>query len=186
VNVPALDRRTTVVGIALAESAQDFVCRAYEQERDVIYRYLVSLGVGPETAQDLSQETFLRLYAAIRNGESIRTLRAWLFTVASRLALKDHRAQARMAPLDDARYDAWRETAAATGLTSEQALIEQQRLRALREGLATLSRQQQICVHLRSEGLRYREIAGVLGVSVPTVAEFLRRAIARLRRALHD
>jgi hypothetical protein len=36
---------------------------------------------------------------------------------------------------------------------------------------------------LRSEGLRYREIAEVIGISPSTVDEFLRRAISRLSEA---
>jgi len=49
-----------------------------------------------------------------------------------------------------------------------------------------LSPQQQACLHLRAEGFRYREIADTLGVSLATVAEFLRRAIAALRKAMHE
>jgi RNA polymerase sigma-70 factor (ECF subfamily) len=47
-----------------------------------------------------------------------------------------------------------------------------------------LSPQQKVCIHLRAEGMRYREIAEVLGVSISTVEEFLARAIARLRMKL--
>ena len=39
------------------------------------------------------------------------------------------------------------------------------------------------CLQLRAEGLRYREIAHVLGVSLGTVANTMARALARLRRA---
>jgi RNA polymerase sigma-70 factor (ECF subfamily) len=49
-----------------------------------------------------------------------------------------------------------------------------------------LSEQQQRCLHLRLEGLRYPEIGAVLGISASAVAEFLRRAIARLRKASHE
>jgi DNA-directed RNA polymerase specialized sigma24 family protein len=35
-------------------------------------------------------------------------------------------------------------------------------------------------VNLRSEGLRYREIADVLGMGVTTVADSLRRAVTKL------
>jgi len=45
-----------------------------------------------------------------------------------------------------------------------------------------LSEQQQRCLFLRLEGLRYPEIASALGISASAVGEFLRRAIARLKR----
>ena len=39
------------------------------------------------------------------------------------------------------------------------------------------------CVHLRGHGLRYRDIARVLGMSLGAVAKSLTRSIARLHRA---
>ncbi len=52
--------------------------------------------------------------------------------------------------------------------------------------LETLSPQQKNCLYLRSQGLRHREIAKVIGISSSTVNEFLRRAIARLAEAVHE
>jgi RNA polymerase sigma-70 factor (ECF subfamily) len=49
-----------------------------------------------------------------------------------------------------------------------------------------LSEQQRRCLHLRLEGLRYPEIAAVLGISASAVGEFLRRAIVRLRKVIHE
>jgi RNA polymerase sigma-70 factor (ECF subfamily) len=46
-----------------------------------------------------------------------------------------------------------------------------------------LPEQDQCCLTLRAEGLRYREIARVLGISVGSVANSLARALGRLSRA---
>ena len=46
--------------------------------------------------------------------------------------------------------------------------------------MSSLSEQQKQCLFLRAEGFRYREIAEILGVSISTVAESLRRAIRKL------
>jgi RNA polymerase sigma-70 factor (ECF subfamily) len=69
------------------------------------------------------------------------------------------------------------------GLNPEQSLLERERLRRFHRAVENLSEQQQRCLHLRLEGLRYPEIGAVLGISASAVAEFLRRAIARLRKA---
>ena len=45
-----------------------------------------------------------------------------------------------------------------------------------------LSEQQRRCLFLRLEGLRYPEIGSALGISASTVGEFMRRAIARLKK----
>jgi RNA polymerase sigma-70 factor (ECF subfamily) len=45
-----------------------------------------------------------------------------------------------------------------------------------------LSEQQKRCLFLRMEGLRYPEIGSTLGISPSAVGEFLRRAMARLKK----
>lgn len=56
----------------------------------------------------------------------------------------------------------------------------QDRLRSVVDALPEMDRE---CLYLRSEGLRYREIADVLGVSVGSVANSLARALLRLAAA---
>jgi RNA polymerase sigma-70 factor (ECF subfamily) len=56
----------------------------------------------------------------------------------------------------------------------------------LNEAWKTLSPQQRQCLHLRAEGLRYREIAETLGITISSAREFLSRAILRLQRAVHE
>jgi RNA polymerase sigma-70 factor (ECF subfamily) len=63
----------------------------------------------------------------------------------------------------------------------EHALMDGQRRSALVEAIRGLSPQQRHCLHLRVQGLRYREIAEAIGISTSAVGEFLRRAVARLQ-----
>src|SRR6476469_10070794 len=69
-------------------SLQDQVSRLFEEARDDVYRYLLTLGLYPPQAQEATQEVFLRLYATLRKGEEIRNHRAWIFRVAHNLGLK--------------------------------------------------------------------------------------------------
>ena len=60
--------------------------RFYEQHRDEVFGYLVRL-VGRQVAEDAFQETFLRAlrgYPKLAHG---RHLRAWAFTIATRVVL---------------------------------------------------------------------------------------------------
>jgi RNA polymerase sigma-70 factor (ECF subfamily) len=168
------------------EPIKDVVCRTYEQERASVYRYLVSLGVDPASAQDLCQEAFLRLYTALKKGEQIRVVKAWLLTVASRLALNFHRDHSYRPAASGEDFERWLASAADATSNPELALLERERLVALHDGIRSLSPQQQVCLHLRAEGFRYREIAEILEVGVPTVSEFVRRAVTRLRTILND
>jgi RNA polymerase sigma factor (sigma-70 family) len=65
-----------------------------ENHRDAVYRFLV-FSVGPDTADDCLQETFiaaLRAYPRLEDGSN---LRAWVLTIAHRKAIDAHRGRAR-------------------------------------------------------------------------------------------
>jgi RNA polymerase sigma factor (sigma-70 family) len=64
--------------------------RFYEQHRDEIYAFLAKrLGVG--RAEDAFQETFLRALRAYPRLEHGDHLRAWVYTIAGRIAIDAHR-----------------------------------------------------------------------------------------------
>lgn len=172
--------KATLLGVTEYQTA---VTQAYEQNRDAIYRYLIALGTKPSVAQDLTQELFLKLYATIGKGKQIQNVRAWMFTVASNLALNHLRAENYRPSITGEDVGRWLESQAQPGADPEKALLERERSAALQEAISALSPQQRVCLHLRAEGFRYREIAKILGVTVPTVAEFIRRAISKLKRA---
>ena len=58
-----------------------------------------------------------------------------------------------------------------------------QRRRRLKAVLERCPAQDQHCLRLRAEGLRYREIAEVLGMSLGSISASLARSLARLARA---
>jgi RNA polymerase sigma factor (sigma-70 family) len=64
--------------------------RFYEAHRDEIYGFLVRR-IGRERAEDAFQETFLRALRAYGRLEHGRHLRAWAYTIASRVALDEQR-----------------------------------------------------------------------------------------------
>jgi RNA polymerase sigma factor (sigma-70 family) len=64
--------------------------RFYEERRDEILAYLSRL-LGREAAEDAFQETFLRALRAYGKLEHGRHLRAWAFTIATRVAVDERR-----------------------------------------------------------------------------------------------
>lgn len=152
--------------------------RIYEAERDNIYSYLLSLRVPVDRAQELTQESFLKLYLKMTRGESIENPRAWLYRVAHNFALRFHEREPIFEELDPSVQ------AFEPQLDPERALIERDRATALIRAIQDLSAQQRNCLHLRVQGLRYREIADVIGISSSAVGEFLRRAVVRLKEVM--
>ncbi|HEU0139723.1 MAG TPA: RNA polymerase sigma factor [Bryobacteraceae bacterium] len=154
----------------------------YEDARQDVYYYLLTFGIDPGQAQDLSQETFLRLYMALREGQQIRNERAWIFRVAHNLGLNARASQKKIRSIGtDSELPL-----PVIAENPERNLLEAERRSLLDRAIAELSPQQRQCLLLRVEGLRYREIAGIVGISISTVAEFLRRAVSKLKRVAHE
>lgn len=161
-------------------NAQETVEQIYQAEREKIYSYLVQLAISPAHAQEITQEAFLKLYLELNKGDDpIHNPRAWLYRVAHNMALRSRGREARFAPFDPD------STPVDTTPDPERKLLERARRAALQRAVSDLSPQQRNCLHLRVQGLRYREIGEVLGISSSAVGEFLRRAAIRLKEAVH-
>lgn len=151
-------------------SAREVVGEIYQHLRAPVYGYLQAGLNSPNDAEDLTQEVFVRLYLELRRGGRIGNLRSWVFSVAHNLAMDSHRAESRD------RLRAGKEEAVGA-LNPEELLLDGEKHRKMGTALKRLSARERQCLELRAEGLRYREIAGVLGVSVSAVQSFLSRAI---------
>jgi RNA polymerase sigma-70 factor (ECF subfamily) len=64
--------------------------RFYAEHREEIFAFLIRR-VGPAQAEDAFQETFLRALRAYPNLRHAEHLRAWVYTIASRIAIDEHR-----------------------------------------------------------------------------------------------
>ena len=106
-----------------AAKLQDQVSRLFEEAREDVYRYLLTLGLYPPQAQEATQEVFLRLYTTLRKGETIHSPRGWIFRVAHNLGLKIRARQDSELPFDpdlDTRFLA--------GADPEHQLAERERM----------------------------------------------------------
>jgi RNA polymerase sigma-70 factor (ECF subfamily) len=164
-----------------ADRLEEEVVALFDQFRDPLLRYLSSFGLAPADGEELIQEVFLSLFQHLHRGKSRENLRGWLFRVAHNLALKR-------------RYRTRRELEARSAADGGDLAIDpspspeaqvvnsqtQQRLLAVVEALPEQCRR---CLFLRAEGLRYREIAGILDMSLGAVSLSLARSLARIARA---
>ena len=108
-------------------------------------------------------------------------LRGWLFRVSHNMALK-RRQRAQRGPEAAGLVVGQDATADAAPTPEDQLLTSElhRRLRAVFEVLPDLDRK---CLFLRAEGLRYREIAGILDISLGAVSLSLSRSLTRIARA---
>lgn len=161
---------------------EEEVILLFDGFRERLLRYTISLGIGPQDGEDVIQEVFLSLFRHLRLGRSRSNLRGWVFRVAHHLALKQRnsrqRQQARMTP-DTLLVERTVDSAA----NPEEQLDELQRQKRLRLVFDALPDRDRCCLSLRAEGLRYREIADVLGMSLGAVSNSIARSMTRLARA---
>lgn len=159
------------------------VVSLFDQLRDRLLRYVVSFGLPVEDAEDVIQEVFLSLYRHLERGRSRSNLRAWVFRVAHNLALK-RRNQLRSGsqePQDErASQLDWLPD---PGPNPEDQMVSSQRRERMLATVNALAEQDRRCLILRAEGLRYREIAQILDISLGSVALSLERSLTRLARA---
>lgn len=158
----------------------------FEELRDPVYRYLVTVFGYPEQAEEIAQETFLRLYRALCDGQAIANIRGWVFRVAHNLAVNQLKSRQFAAPLDDDTWEELSRTLRATEANPEERLLQHERFKRLHAAITRLTLVERQCLHLRAKGLRYREMAEILGLSTTTVAETLYRAIQKLGRENHE
>ena len=157
------------------------VAALFDQFRGSLLRYLSSFGLALPDGEEVLQEVFIALFQHLRSGKSRENIRGWLFRVAHNLALR--------------RRNAIRRDSEAWAVAGAELVIDpypnpedqmassqiQQRLLAIVEELPEQDRR---CLFLRSEGLRYREIAEILDMSLGGVSLSLARSLARLARCV--
>ena len=122
------------------------------------------------------QEAFLRLFAHLAAGNDLEDEKAWLFRVSHNLAI-NHLKRRGAAPSPDDYAEP-----AATEPSPETRMLEKERASGLRSAIHHLTDHQRRVLYLRAEGLRYREIAETLEISVSSVVDTLARAVERLRK----
>jgi RNA polymerase sigma-70 factor (ECF subfamily) len=158
----------------------------FELLRDPLYRYFVCVLGDPSEAEDLTQEVFLRLFKHWRRGGKTQRPRAWIFRVAHNLVVDRRRKKSPFESLDEKEQKSVMERAADPGLNAEQHLLGREQEDLLQAALRHLTQQEQECLHLRAEGLSYREIASVLGMKLPTLVSWMGRIVNRVTRDLYD
>jgi RNA polymerase sigma-70 factor, ECF subfamily len=167
---------------AAPQAIDEEVIVLFDEFRDRLLRYVLSLGLSMHDGEDVTQEVFLSLFRHLRLGKSRANLQGWLFRVAHNLALKQrHATQRRQSRTElDGRLA---ESKIDPAANPEESLARNQRTNQLCQVVRALPEQDRWCLFLRAEGLRYREIADVLGMSLGSVANSLARSLARLARA---
>jgi len=144
-----------------------------------------------QDAEDLTQETFVRMFRALDRYDPARPFEAWLFTIASRLCI-DHirRHRVRPIPLVQREFGTGEERTLDVedpGLGPAELASHAEEERRAADLIDSLPPHYRVVVILRhQQDLSYEEIAVTLHLPLGTVKARIHRARALLKRYLED
>ena len=172
--------------MSASSTPDERVAALYQANRERIYAFLVGQGLAPAKAQELTQDAFVNLFVALRKGKTIDMDLAWLYRVAAKLAVDYWRHEGRSMWVELESVPTVADNLRSKELTPEAAVVHLQKLKRVASALARLPKEQRLGIHLRMQGLRYRDIAKILNVSVPTVSGLLSTAVEHLRSTANE
>jgi RNA polymerase sigma-70 factor (ECF subfamily) len=151
-----------------------------------LYRYLLRLTANAAVAEDLFQETWLKVITRIHQYDERRPFEPWLFSVARNLAF-DHLRKTSPESLDEPSESG--ETKIARLGTDEpgslERMLERERRGLLERKLEELPALYREALSLRfEEEMTFEEIAELLSAPVSTVKSRVQRALSALRKRM--
>jgi RNA polymerase sigma-70 factor (ECF subfamily) len=155
-------------------SASEAARGLFQEHGAAVYRFAAVLVRHHQDAEDVVQETFLKLLRHLDAGGEATNLRGWLFTVAAHAARDRQRRRTRWVP--------W--------LPVHDAQVpppvlpdEDGRLKSARGALQGLPERDRLLLALRAQGLSYRDIASAARIRPASVGRLLARAVDRWQAA---
>jgi RNA polymerase sigma-70 factor (ECF subfamily) len=149
----------------------------FEAHGGAVYRFATVLVRHHQDAEDVVQETFLKLLRHLEEGRETTNLRGWIFTVAAHAARDRQRRRNR--------WISW--LPAHDGRVPPPVLPDEDgRLTQAREALRQLPPRDRLLLLLRAQGLSYREIAVAADINPASVGRLLARAVDRWAKTRKD
>jgi len=157
-------------------AAFDTLYARYERR---VFGFVLRLVQDRAEAEELFHDTFLNILEAPRASFESASFAAWLFRIARNLTInrlrsksRGARAVSRVAVIEELPQN------------PEQRLVEEERAFALSNAVTQLPEGLADVFHLRSSGLSYVEIAGVLDVPIGTVKSRMNALVHHLQGAM--
>lgn len=172
--------------VRLKEGDADALGTVMARYQHRLYRFLLRLVQDPYTADDLFQQTWMRVLEKIGHYDVRRQFDPWLFSVARNLAM-DYLRQRKATSLDapDARGVAPAERLSSGGPDPLERVLEFERGAILAATLAGLPLIHREVLTLRfEEDMKLEQIAEVAGIPLSTVKSRLSRALDSLRQRM--
>lgn len=150
--------------------------------KDVLYRLALRITLNKEEAEDIVQDTLIKVWNKRADWADIASIEGFCLTVCRNLALdRVKQSSYRTAPLADLGQ------AQDTGAGPYEQMIQRDRISLVKRIIDTLPEKQRSCMQLRDfEGKSYKEIAQIMGVSEDQVKVNIYRARQAIKEKYKD
>jgi RNA polymerase sigma-70 factor, ECF subfamily len=173
------------------QSAFDYLVQKY---RRPLVSFMYRMARNSAAAEDLAQEVFLRVYRSRESYEASAKFTTWLYRIATNLAVNHARDTRHERPEVSVSLDETNDDSSTTtlqlpdgALTAEQAMVQRERLQAIRSKVEALPEQQRLAVIMHKyQQMDYKQIAEVLKKSESATKSLLFRAYETLRDQLKE
>jgi RNA polymerase sigma-70 factor, ECF subfamily len=157
--------------------------------QDRLFNALVGILGSPEDARDIAQDAFVQAFQRLKTFRGQSAFYSWLFRIAlNAAASQKRRTRHKPGSIDAAREQAGGEPPDRRPDTApSHALETDERRAAVKRALAQLPPEFRIPLVLKEiDGLKYHEIASIIGCPVGTVRSRIHRARSELRQRLES
>ncbi len=162
--------------LKIASGDQSAFGLLYERARSSIYAYALSLLHNKDEAEDVMQETFLKIRSAAHLYQFQGKPMAWMITITRNICMMRFR-QKKNTPYELADYDT-------QDVGLDQISDTEDRM-VLKAAFHVLSEEELQIIMLHAvSGIKHREISEALSIPLPTVLSKYRRGLKKLRREL--
>lgn len=147
-----------------------------------------------ENAEDLTQEVFIEVYRSLNNFRGDSKLSTWMYRIAVTKSLdylKNQKRKKRFAVIKslfvENSVEAEVESLPDFGNNPQKKIEQEDRMKILSLALESLPEKQRIAFVLNKyDEMSYREIADILGTTIPSVESLIHRAKINLRKKLYN
>jgi len=152
--------------------------RLFQEHGPALIRFCRGMLHHAGDAEDVVQETFLKLLNHLQHGGDLRNPKSWLFTVAANACTDRTRWRLRWLP-----WNAERDDRTVDAIDGEVRLKPDTTdvIRA-RKAFRALAPRDRLLLSLRAQGLSYKDIAVASGIRAQSVGRLLARALDRWRK----
>ena len=162
----------------IAKGETDRIADIYDEVNSSLYGYILSFLKNPTEAEDVLQDTYVKICQSAGMYKAMGKPMAWILTIARNLALMKIRSRAKFTDIEEYEWD---------NLSEGDSDFHVEDREVLTAAMSKLSSEESQIVMLHAvSGMKHREIADMYDMPLATVLSKYNRALKKLKKELTD